>query len=125
MSTAVGKSGIEHLYPMPDSILLILKIACYDCHSNHTHYPWYSDIQPISRILNKHIVEGKSELNFDEFGTYSGRRQRSKMKAIVNQVEEDEMPLKSYKLLHKKAELNKHEKAQIINWAYSHLERNN
>ena len=47
-------------------------------------------------------MEGKEELNFDEFGNYSKRRQQSKLKSIASQVNDGEMPLTSYKLLHKK-----------------------
>jgi hypothetical protein len=43
---------------------------------------------------------GKKELNFNEFGTYSKRRQKSKLKSIINQVKEDEMPLLTSPLGH-------------------------
>lgn len=116
ISSAITNNRIEQLYPMPDSILAILKMACYDCHSNNTNYPWYSNLQPVAWFLNRHIVEGKAELNFDEFGVYSKRRQQSKFKSIVSQVNKGEMPLKSYKLFHKKANLTKKEKDLVIDW---------
>ena len=110
------KNGIEHLYPMPDSILLILKTACYDCHSNNTDYPWYSKIQPVAWFQNRHIVAGKAELNFDEFGSYSKRRQQSKLKAIASQVNDGDMPLTSYKLMHSGARLSDKEYNMLHNW---------
>ena len=116
ISSAQSSNSIEQLYPIKDSILQVLKAACYDCHSNNTNYPWYSTIQPVAWFLNRHIVEGKEELNFDEFGTYSKRRQQSKLKAIVNQVKDGEMPLASYKLLHKKARLSGKERSMITKW---------
>ena len=124
ISSAV-KNGIEHLYPMPGSISLILKNTCYDCHSNNTDYPWYSKIQPVAWFLNRHIVAGKAALNFDDFGTYSKRRQQSKLKAITSQVNDGDMPLTSYKLMHGRARLSELEKEQIINWTKSHLEKFN
>ena len=63
-------ASIDKLYPVPDSVLHILKVACYDCHSNNTNYPWYSSLQPFALFINKHITEGKKELNFDEFGNF-------------------------------------------------------
>lgn len=116
ISSVEAKNSIEKLFPLPDSVLAILKSACYDCHSNNTRYPWYSNIQPVALILNKHIVDGKKELNFDEFGSYTKRRQNSKLKSIVNQVEDGEMPLTSYKLLHSEARLTKIQKNRIIDY---------
>ena len=116
ISSATAHKGMEQLYPMPDSIMQILKAACYDCHSNNTNYPWYSTIQPVAWFLNRHIVEGKEELNFDEFGNYSKRRQQSKLKSIASQVNDGEMPLTSYKLLHKKARLSGKERSMITKW---------
>lgn len=121
-SSGEAKNSIEKLIPIPDSVLTILKTACYDCHSNNTRYPWYSNIQPVALFLNKHIVEGKKELNFDEFGTYTGRRQQSKLKAIASQVKNGDMPLTSYKLLHSGARLRAYDKEQIISWANKSLE---
>lgn len=122
ISSVETKERIEKLYNVPDSVMVILRSACYDCHSNNTHYPWYSNIQPVALFLNKHIVEGKKELNFDEFGTYSKRRQQSKLKSIASQVKDGDMPLTSYKLLHSGARLRAYEKEQIISWANKSLE---
>lgn len=66
--------------------------------------------------LDHHISEGKAELNFSEFGRYSLRRQQSKLKAIAESVEDDDMPLASYKLIHTDAKLSTAEKQQLLNW---------
>lgn len=63
-----------------------------------------------------HIKEGKKELNFSEFGTYSSRRQRNKFRSMLNQVENGEMPLTSYTLVHRKAILSKEDKQVLIDW---------
>jgi hypothetical protein len=115
-SEQVAAAGFVRSFGVPDSVNRILQSSCYDCHSNHTRYPWYSSIQPFGWLLARHIKRGKSELNFSEFAGYSLRRQMSKFKAITNQVEDNEMPLKSYKVLHKKARLSSDEKRLIIGW---------
>lgn len=109
--------AIDRLYAIPDTVLRIFKAACYDCHSNNTRYPWYSNIQPVAWYLNRHVIHGKDELNFDEFGSYSRRRRQSKLKSIASQVKDGEMPLSSYKLMHKAARLSSTEKEMIIQWA--------
>jgi hypothetical protein len=68
-------------------------------------------------LLANHIKEGKAELNFSEFGSYSQRRQMSKLKAIENSIKDGTMPLTSYILIHKDAKLSKEEKAFVIEWA--------
>ena len=96
---------------------MILKRACYDCHSNNTIYPFYAYIQPIGWLLNSHIEEGKSQLNFSDFGSLPKRRQASKLKSIANQIKDGAMPLPAYAMLHKNAVLGKTDKDLIINWA--------
>lgn len=107
---------IGKVYAVPENVIALLKASCYDCHSNNTHHPWYAQIQPGGWWLASHIKKGKSELNFDEFGEYSKRRQESKLKAIANSIEDGTMPLRSYTLMHTKARLSKDEKMRIINW---------
>lgn len=104
------------LYVVPNDVQNILQNACYDCHSNNTNYPWYSNIQPIAWLMKSHIDSGKVKLNFSEFGSYSSRRQISKLKGIANQIKDDEMPISSYKAMHTKANLTKEEKSLIIQW---------
>lgn len=102
---------------IPQSLYALLQTACYDCHSNNTNYPWYAYLQPIGWILNKHILNGKEQLNFSEFGSYSSRRQQSKLKSIASQVKDDAMPLSSYTWIHKKARLTMESRMMIIDWA--------
>jgi competence CoiA-like predicted nuclease len=108
---------ITKLYSMPVTVQNILKNVCYDCHSNHTRYPWYVHIQPMGWLMAKHIKEGKDELNFDEFGSYSLRRKESKLRSIASSIDKETMPLQSYTLMHADARLTENEKAIIIDWA--------
>ena len=101
----------------PANIQSILKTACYDCHSNHTNYPWYSRVQPFGWLLANHIKEGKAELNFSDFGSYSRRRQISKLNGVANSVKDGTMPLSSYTIIHKNARLSKENKTLLIDWA--------
>lgn len=110
-------TDISKTFSIPGNVQSLLQTACYDCHSNNTNYPWYANIQPMGWLLANHIKDGKAELNFNEFGSYSQRRQQSKLKSIASQIKDDEMPLASYTMLHKNAKLTKEEKALIIDWA--------
>lgn len=104
------------VYNVPKNVEIILRTSCYDCHSNNTYYPWYSYIQPARFFMERHIKEGKEELNFNEFGNYSKRRQNSKLKAISKEIESNEMPLSSYTLIHKNAILTASQKKEVLDW---------
>jgi len=116
-SDSDGANDISRVFAVPDNVQGILQKSCYDCHSNNTDYPWYAEIQPVGWWLNHHIDEGKSELNFNEFSTYSPRRQYKKLEEIAEQVKENEMPLSSYTIIHRDANLSNDQKIAITTWA--------
>lgn len=104
---------------VPDTVQGILQNACYDCHSNNTNYPWYANIQPLAWIMARHITKGKAQLNFSEFGIISKRKQISKLREMINQVKDDEMPLASYQLMHGNAKSSANKKTLLLNWLTS------
>jgi hypothetical protein len=110
-------NDLAQAVPVPKNVGLVLKRSCYDCHSNHTDYPLYSWLQPIRLMMDRHVSKGMEELNFNEFGTYSSRKQRSKIRAIGESIEEGTMPLSSYTIIHRNAILSKEDKALLLNWA--------
>jgi hypothetical protein len=117
VSTETSPSDIAQVYSVPGDVNEILKRACNDCHSNNTSYPWYSNIQPVGWWLQHHVNDGKSELNFSEFATYTPKRQHHKMKETVETVQEKEMPLGSYLWTHNEASLSDAERKTLIDWA--------
>lgn len=109
-------SDISRIYNVPKNVHAVLVKSCYDCHSNNTNYPWYANVQPFRYWLDHHVEESKKELNFNEYGTYSKRRQANKLRAIGSSITDDTMPLSSYILIHRKAKLNDNEKLQVLKW---------
>lgn len=110
-------NNIKTSYQMPDKVNKILSVACYDCHSNNTRYPWYNNIQPIAWWLNSHIIDGKNHLNFDEFTTYSLKRQDHKLEGLIETQKNHWMPMESYKAIHKDANLSNVQIKLLIDWA--------
>lgn len=113
-SNIVPKTDFLLVNNPPESVSTLLQESCYDCHSNTTDYPLYNKIQPVAWFLENHITDGKDELNFNEWGTYSNRRKNSKLKTIISQIEDDVMPISSYTFIHKDAKLSKSEKTLVI-----------
>jgi hypothetical protein len=83
-------------------------VACYDCHSNEVVWPWYSDIAPFSWSVQRHVDEGREELNFSEWD----RNQEGDEAA--ESVQEGEMPPLYYTLTHPAARLSDADKSEII-----------
>ncbi len=113
----------EPLNPATDFITLTsanaevantLKIACYDCHSSQPTYPWYTNIAPVSWWIKHHINEGSQHLNFSIWGTYSEKRKNHKLEECIEMIEEGEMPISSYTLMHGEAKLTDAQKLQLV-----------
>jgi hypothetical protein len=115
-SDVVQKSDFLLVNNSPENIGSLLQVSCYDCHSNNTRYPWYNKVQPIAYFLERHIKEGKAELNFSEWEAYSNRRKNSKLRSIISQIQDDEMPLYSYTLIHRDAVYSDSEKEMVIEY---------
>jgi hypothetical protein len=82
--------------------------ACFDCHSNQTHWPWYSWVAPVSWLVFNDVRDGRQKLNFSEFD----RRQRNSDEAS-DQVRSSEMPLPKYTWLHAGARLSDAERDEL------------
>lgn len=109
-------TDITKTVAVPDKVLGIFQTACYDCHSNHTRYPWYVYIQPMGWMMANHITNGKGNLNFSEFGMYPKRKQANKLRSIGISIQDGSMPLPLYTFIHSAARLNTEDKKLIMDW---------
>ncbi|MDE0917946.1 MAG: heme-binding domain-containing protein, partial [Flavobacteriales bacterium] len=58
------ESDFLTLEEAPQEVTKLFQSTCYDCHSNVTRYPWYSNVAPVSWWLEGHINKGRSKVNF-------------------------------------------------------------
>lgn len=93
----------------------ILESKCYDCHSNQTVYPWYAHVAPVSLWIDDHIVEGREHFDASEWASYDLERKDHKLEELIEEVEEDKMPLPSYTWIH--GNITREEKEILIQWA--------
>ncbi|HEX7415040.1 MAG TPA: heme-binding domain-containing protein [Bacteroidia bacterium] len=119
--TADGPNDITHTVAVAPEIKNILEKSCNDCHSNHTEYPWYYNIQPVAWWLANHVNDGKHHLNFSEFNTYKTKRKLKKLKELKDEIEEGGMPMDSYLWIHCNAKLSEAEKNNLIKWVNESL----
>lgn len=110
------KTHILKVEQIPENIEKILESSCFDCHSNKTTYLWYDKVSPASWLVNKHIIEGKKELNFSEWGELDAYDKFGILKDILNEVEKKNMPLRSYTMMHKNAKLTDEKQKVLMDW---------
>lgn len=111
------QNDISSLYPVPNNVEQILVKACNDCHSNSTVYPWYAEVQPLAWWLDDHVKDGKKHLNFNEFASYRLAKQYHKLEEVFDEVKGGEMPLESYTIVHRNANLTTEERNILLDWS--------
>lgn len=116
LSATVPKTDFLALHPPPAEVKHLLQVGCYDCHSDHTRYPWYAEVQPLGWWLAQHVRDGKRELNLSSFGELSRKRQAAKIEEMVDVIARRDMPLKSYTLTHRDAAYSEAQIKQINDW---------
>ena len=109
-------NSISTVMDIPVEVQKIIKTSCADCHSNLTVYPWYSKIAPVSWYLASHVNEGKEHLNFSEWTSYNANQKKHIKDDIENELEDHKMPLKSYLIIHKDAEMTSEQYETLLNW---------
>jgi hypothetical protein len=100
----------------PPEVARILMVACYDCHSDQTHYPWYAEIEPVGWWLANHVEKGRKRANFSQFGILSPKNQADLLDKAVDTLNHDKMPIWSYRLGHSSARLSQSEKTLLSAW---------
>ena len=116
MTAQPSKNDISVVSKVPSEIQEILKSSCYDCHSNNTAYPWYQKVAPISWLIANHINEGKKHLNFSEWSQYNFNQKKHILGEIEEVIEKNEMPLKSYLLMHHDGKITFQEREWLLEW---------
>ena len=102
---------------VPAQVVATLKRGCYDCHSNTTTWPWYTNVTPISWMIASHVNEGRLNLNFSQWNTIPTKRRVKKLDDLKRLVSSGDMPLASYLLLHRDARMSDSDKEILSGWA--------
>ncbi len=100
----------------PPKIAAMFHSACYDCHSNETRWPWYSKIAPISWQIAQDVNDGRKEVNLSEWPTNNLKRAWKEMENMSDLIDQKEMPLPKYTLIHKDARLTDEQRDELTQW---------
>ncbi len=98
------------------NVLAIFQRSCQDCHSENTHYPWYSYVAPVSWLIKYDVSEGRKHMNLSHWQDYPLQRRERLLSEIANQVKDRDMPVPQYLLIHRSARLSDAEIDAIFQW---------
>ncbi len=107
--------GHNHTNPPPTASVTwdsketenLVRAACYDCHSNETVWPWYSNVAPVSWLVQRDVDHGRMELNFSEGNL-------REVDEAAELIESNNMPPWFYRPMHSGAKLSAADKETLI-----------
>jgi hypothetical protein len=121
-------AGIQFLQPalpnppvtaeiqLPPDVKQILRISCYNCHSNETTLSWFDKPAPAYWLVAKHVKEGRERMNFSEVGKLPLAQQQGFLFESVSQIELGAMPLPAYERLHPESRITPEQLAVLKNY---------
>ena len=112
----VPSQTIYVIQPMPAHVESILDASCSNCHSDRTNWPWYSRVAPVSWVVAHDVHQGRSQMNFSQWGSYPQQRQEQKLEEICEQIVNGDMPDGKYLLVHRRARLTQEQKDAVCGW---------
>jgi hypothetical protein len=110
---------VETEVPATAEVRVVLRRACYDCHSNETVWPWYSRVAPVSWLVARDVHKGREELNFSAWNRLTTKEQAKASHESWEKVEEGEMPLWFYLPTHPEARLSAQDRSILRAWSES------
>ena len=110
---------VSYYLNIPVNVKQILERSCYDCHSNLTRWPWYTNVAPASWLVASDVNDARSQMNFSEWGSYNLTDQIDYLDHINKQVKKGSMPLGKYLLIHSDAKLTDADRDLVSKWASS------
>ncbi|MBI1908715.1 MAG: heme-binding domain-containing protein [Deltaproteobacteria bacterium] len=95
----------------------IFETKCFDCHSDQTRYPWYYRLPGVRQLMDHDIEEAREHIDLSHDFPFGGHHPlKEQLKDLKEVVEENEMPLWRYRLLHWNSGLTDEERRIILEW---------
>jgi hypothetical protein len=108
---------------IPPSVMDVFAHACINCHSEKTRWPWYSQVAPISWLVENDVKRAREHLNLSRWDSLDAVEQRLRLTAIATVIENREMPLHRYVVFHPEVKLSADESIQVIEWTHAERRR--
>ncbi len=99
----------------PAQVVTMFNAACYDCHSNATRWPWYSYVAPMSWQIAQDVSHGRKHVNLSEWPATPDLA-RKKIEDMSDEIDDGDMPLGKYTMIHKDARLTADQRSELTQW---------
>ena len=100
----------------PPHVVVLLRAACYDCHSHETKWPWYAHIAPASWLVAHDVYDGRKHFNLSDWPADQPERAAKKLDRMSEEIDYREMPPGKYTLLHADARLTDADRKELTDW---------
>ena len=100
----------------PPDVAALFRAACYDCHSDETRWPWYSRVAPVSWQVAQDVNHGRRHVNLSEWPADNPDLARKKIENMSDEIDDGDMPLKKYTLIHRDARLTAEQRDTLTDW---------
>ncbi|MDX1982112.1 MAG: heme-binding domain-containing protein [Bryobacteraceae bacterium] len=117
---------VEAQLEIPAPMKKLLDRSCRDCHSNETHWPWYSRFAPGSWLVARDVRKARDIMNFSNWTEQAGRKLElaaGMLAASCSDVTVGRMPKPNYAFLHSEARLSAEDKKDFCAWSAAEGER--
>jgi len=105
------------------SVVDVLAHACINCHSEKTDWPWYSQVAPVSWVVESDVKRAREHLNLSRWYSLEAADQRLRLTAIATVIENREMPPHKYVMFHPEAKLSADDSVRVIEWTHAERRR--
>jgi uncharacterized membrane protein YgcG len=99
---------VRAVAPWPDGpTRTLVTRSCFDCHSNESHWAWYTFVAPVSWAVQRDVYRAREKLNFTDW------ERSQQIEKAPQKVRSGEMPLFQYLLAHPEARLSDAERETL------------
>jgi hypothetical protein len=111
-------STVFNLRPaVPDPVRLMLRRACFDCHSEATRWPWYAALPLASHVIERDVTEARGQLNLSHWIDYNAFDRADMLDQMCDLASRRKMPPWQYRLMHPGARLSATEVSALCTWS--------
>lgn len=122
-TTEITPAHITKVMNVPSNVESILKRSCYDCHSDHTVWPWYTSVAPVSWLVADDVVKGRKKMNFSQWSKIPDSKKEARLNEICEEIKSDEMPMPKYLYIHGDAKLTQADKDILCKWVETEMKK--
>ena len=116
----IPSRSLEAHVQVPTAVQTVLQRSCYDCHSNATVWPWYSNVAPVSWYVIRDVNVARGHINFQDFEAQANPAEaKEHLGLICKLVQRGSMPPADYRLMHKGTDLSPSEISSVCAWSHT------